>query len=368
MPELTKETVTEALSKVLDPEIKKDLVTLNMVRDIEVTGDKVKLTLVLTTTACPLKSQIQDDVTNACKSVGAKEVDMTTTAEVPQGRGLPEKKSIKGIKNIIAVASGKGGVGKSTTATNLAIALAQTGAAVGLMDSDVYGPSIPLMLGVHDRVRAAENGNMIPHEKHGIKMISIGFMLDEEKPVIWRGPMVMQLVTQFLMKVEWGELDYLVIDLPPGTGDAQLTLAQSVPVSGAVIVTTPQDVALIDARRAIRMFQEVGVPIAGVIENMSYFSCPHCNEKTNIFSHGGGEDTAKKYDVEFLGEIPLDIRIRECGDAGEPIVSAEPDSVHAKSFLSVAEKVAARISVIALTAPPAPEPENVVASGVQISQ
>lgn len=362
---LTIETVTEALSKVLDPEIKKDLVTLNMVRDIKVDGTKVSLNLVLTTTACPLKAEIQDDVTNAVKSAGAETVEIETTAEVPQGRGLPEKKALPGIKNIIAVASGKGGVGKSTVATNLAIALGQTGASVGLMDSDVYGPSIPLMMGVHEKVRAAENGNMIPHEKHGIKMISIGFMLDEEKPVIWRGPMVMQLVTQFLTKVEWGELDYLVIDLPPGTGDAQLTLAQSVPVSGAVIVTTPQDVALIDARRAIKMFEEVGVPIAGVIENMSYFSCPHCNERTDIFAHGGGEETSKKFDVQFLGEIPLDIKIRECGDGGEPIVSAQPDSEHAKSFHHIAELVAAKISVLALTGEPEPAPAQT--KGIQIS-
>ncbi len=346
---LNEKSVLDALSKVLDPEIKKDLVTLNMIRDVKVDGSKVSLNLVLTTTACPLKAQIQGEVTEAVKGAGAEEVEIETTAEVPQGRGLPEKKALPGIKNIIAVASGKGGVGKSTVATNLALALAKTGAKVGLMDSDVYGPSIPLMLGVHEKVRAAENGNMIPHERFGVKMISIGFMLDEEKPVIWRGPMVMQLVTQFLTKVEWGELDYLVIDLPPGTGDAQLTLAQTVPVSGAVIVTTPQDVALIDARRAIGMFHEVGIPVAGVIENMSYFSCPHCNERTDIFSHGGGEATAKKYEVEFLGEIPLDIRIRECGDGGEPIVSAEPDSVHTKSFMHIAEKVAAKISILALT-------------------
>lgn len=365
---LNEKSVLAELSKVLDPEIKKDLVTLNMVRDIKVDGTKVSLNLVLTTTACPLKAEIQNDVTNAVKKAGAETVEIETTAEVPQGKGLPDKKALPGIKNIIAVASGKGGVGKSTVATNLALALAKTGAAVGLMDSDVYGPSIPLMLGVHEKVRAAENGNMIPHEKYGVKMISIGFMLDEEKPVIWRGPMVMQLVTQFLTKVEWGELDYLVIDLPPGTGDAQLTLAQTVPVSASVIVTTPQDVALIDARRAIGMFNEVGIPVAGVIENMSYFSCPHCNERTDIFSHGGGEKTADKYGVEFLGEIPLDIRIRECGDAGEPIVSAEPDSPHTKSFMTVAEKVAAKISVLALTAEPVPEPAPAQTTGIQITQ
>ena len=261
-----------------------------------------------------------------------------------KGAGLPEKERIPGVGKTIAVASGKGGVGKSTVAVNLAVALAKGGARVGLLDTDLYGPSIPLMMGIHEELNVTKDERLIPLESHGVKLISVGFMLDEEQALIWRGPLIMQLIKQFLTQVEWGELDYLVIDLPPGTGDAQLTLVQTIPLDGALIVTTPQDVALIDARRAIQMFGEVKVPIVGIVENMSYFTCPHCNEKTEIFSSGGGEKTSERYDVPLLGKIPLDPVIREGGDAGTPIVEAEKDSPHAKIFMDISKAVASKLA------------------------
>ena len=347
---ITEAQVLEALKGVMDPELKKDLVSLNMIRNVKVEGPKVSFDLVLTTQACPLKKELESAAREAVKKIpGVEEVVVTVGAEVPKGKSLPQREPIKGVKNTIAVASGKGGVGKSTVAVNLALALAKTGAKVGILDTDIYGPSLPLMMGIHEPLRATKEEKLIPLYKYGIKMISIGFMLDEETPVIWRGPLVMQLVQQFLRDVLWGGLDYLVIDLPPGTGDAQLTLVQTIPLSGAVVVTTPQDVALIDARRAIKMFQEVKVPILGVIENMSYFICPHCHEKTEIFSHGGGEKTSERYNVPFLGKIPIDTAIREAGDSGDPIVHKSPDSPHAKAFMKIAEAVAGRISVLALT-------------------
>lgn len=261
-----------------------------------------------------------------------------------KGAGLPEKERIPGVGKTIAVASGKGGVGKSTISVNLAVALAKNGARVGLLDTDLYGPSIPLMMGINDDLNVTKDERLIPLESHGIKLISVGFMLDEEQALIWRGPLIMQLVKQFLTQVEWGELDYLVIDLPPGTGDTQLTLVQTIPLDGVLIVTTPQDVALIDARRAIKMFDEVKVPIVGIVENMSYFTCPHCNEKTEIFSSGGGKKTSERYDVPLLGKIPLDPIIREGGDNGTPIVEAQADSPHAKAFLDIAKSVADKLA------------------------
>ncbi|MBI5286960.1 MAG: Mrp/NBP35 family ATP-binding protein, partial [Deltaproteobacteria bacterium] len=272
-----------------------------------------------------------------------------TRAEVPTARKLPDRVASPVVKNIIAVASGKGGVGKSTVAVNLALALARSGAKVGLLDTDVYGPSIPLMMGTHEPIRVTPDRKMLPLENYGVKMLSIGFMLDDEKPVIWRGPLVMQAVKEFLTNVFWGELDYLVIDLPPGTGDAQLTLVQTVPLTGAIVVTTPQDVALIDARRAIKMFREVNTPILGVVENMSYFVCPHCGEKTEIFSQGGGEKTSQRYNVPFLGNVPIDPEIRVGGDSGRPIVVANPDSPQSQAFMKIGEAVASRISVLDMT-------------------
>ena len=253
----------------------------------------------------------------------------------PQAGG--GKLSLPGVKHIIAVASGKGGVGKSTTAVNLALALHANGLKVGLMDADVYGPSQPRMMGISGKPTSKDGKIMEPMQNYGIKVMSMGFLIEEETPMIWRGPMVMSAVTQMLRDVNWGDLDVLVCDLPPGTGDTQLTMAQNVPLSGAVIVSTPQDIALLDAKKGLNMFRKVDVPVLGIIENMSYFACPHCGEVTEIFAHGGARREAEKFGVEFLGEIPLDLAIRETSDAGTPIVVSQPESVHAKTYRAIAE-------------------------------
>ena len=344
---ITQASVLEALSKVMDPELGKDLVSLNMIKDIQIDGTKVAFRLVLTTPACPLRKELTDNSRNAVLAIpGVKEVVVDVTAEVPAAKKLPDKEPIPKVKNTIAVASGKGGVGKSTVAVNLALALGKSGAKVGLLDTDIYGPSIPMMMGIHKQLQTTPDEKILPISNYNIKLMSVGFMLDEETPLIWRGPMVMQIVKQFLTGVAWGELDYLVIDLPPGTGDAQLTLVQTIPLTGAVVVTTPQDVALIDARRAIKMFHEVKVPILGIVENMSYFQCPHCGEKTEIFSHGGGEKTSERYHVPLLGKIPIDPHIREGGDSGKPIVVADPASPQTEAFIKISQAVAAKISML----------------------
>lgn len=341
--------VLEALKKVQDPEIHKDIVSLGMVQDLEVKDGVVSLTVVLTTPACPLKKQIEDDVTAAVKKVsGVKEVKIKIDAEVRAGNIPPPGGRLAGVKNIIAVASGKGGVGKSTVAVNLAIALAQAGTQVGLLDADIYGPSIPTLMGLKDTPPLVDQKEkkIIPLEKYGIKTISIGYLMKESDAAIWRGPMVGRMLQQFVDDVKWGELDYLIIDLPPGTGDAQLSLTQLLPISGAVIVTTPQDIALADVVRGVTMFQKVQVPIIGVIENMSYFACPHCNERSEIFSHGGGKKKSEELKVPYLGEIPLDMATREGSDQGKPIVQAAPDSEQSKRFKDVAYHVAGQLSVV----------------------
>lgn len=345
--EITQASVLEALSKVMDPELGKDLVTLNMIKDIRIDVAKITFRLVLTTPACPLRKELTENSKNAVLAVpGVKEVVVERTAEVPSARKLPDKEPIPNVKNTIAVASGKGGVGKSTVAVNLALALSKSGAKVGLLDTDIYGPSIPMMMGIHKQLQTTQDKKILPISNYGIKLMSVGFMLDEEMPLVWRGPMVMQIVKQFLTGVAWGDLDYLVIDLPPGTGDAQLTLVQTIPLTGAIVVTTPQDVALIDARRAIKMFHEVKVPLLGIIENMSYFQCPHCGEKTEIFSHGGGEKTSQRYNVPLLGKIPIDTGIREGGDSGKPIVIFNPSSPQTETFIKISEAVASKISML----------------------
>ena len=342
--------VRKALEVVQDPELGRDLVSLGMIKDIQVRDSAVSFTLELTTPACPLKSELKKAAEEAVRSIsGVKDVQINLSARVPKGAGLPEKRQIPGVSNIIAVASGKGGVGKSTVAVNLAVALAQTGAQVGLLDADIYGPSIPIMMGVHEHP-TSDGKKLFPIERHGVKMMSIGFLVPQDTAVIWRGPIVMRAVEQLLYDVDWGTLDYLVVDLPPGTGDAQLTLAQKVPVMGAVIVTTPQDVALVDAAKGVNMFQELRVPILGIVENMSYFVCPHCEGRTDIFSHGGGSKVAETLGVPFLGEIPLSMDVRESGDRGVPIVEAEPESPQAEAFRKLAEKVAARVSIVDLCA------------------
>lgn len=255
-----------------------------------------------------------------------------------------DRAPIPGVRNILAVASGKGGVGKSTVAVNLALALAQKGNKVGICDADIYGPSMPMMLGIHEQPMMSPDQKILPVETSGLKVMSIGFLVETDTPIIWRGPMVMKMVTDFLTKVAWGDLDYLVLDLPPGTGDAQLTIVQTVPLTGAIIVTTPNDIALADARRGLAMFQKVSVPVLGIVENMSFFDCPHCHERTPIFDAGGGKRTADELKIPFLGEIPIDSKIRQGGDKGQPVVAASPDSSQAKGFVSLAEQVESQIS------------------------
>ncbi|MDI6809478.1 MAG: Mrp/NBP35 family ATP-binding protein [Candidatus Eisenbacteria bacterium] len=344
---MTEEKVREALSRVLDPELGKDLVSLGMIKDVSVDGSKVSFSLVLTTPACPLKSQLEQSARHAVLSLpGVKEVIMNVTSSVV-GRRIPEAEALlPGVKNIVAVASGKGGVGKSTVAVNIAVALAETGARVGLLDADIYGPTIPLLMGVNKQPEVRD-GKLIPVFHDGIHLMSLGFLLSDSSPVIWRGPLVAGAVKQLLGDVRWGELDYLIVDLPPGTGDAQLTLAQSVPLTGVVIVMTPQDVALVIASKALAMFRKMNVPVLGVVENMSYFICPECGKRSDIFNHGGGMEVSKKLGVSFLGEVPLESSICVDGDEGTPTVSSHPNSPQAEAFKNIACATAAQISMLA---------------------
>ncbi|WP_038038567.1 iron-sulfur cluster carrier protein ApbC [Thermorudis peleae] len=355
MTELTREQVIEALRPVYDPELRRSIVDLGMVKDVQIDQGCVRVHVELTTPACPLRAQIQRDVHAAIEQLpGVQQVEVTFGARVrAAGTGMPDRQPIPGVKNTIAVASGKGGVGKSTVAVNIAVALAQDGASVGLLDADVYGPSIPLMMGTRARPML-ENDKILPVEAYGLRIMSVGFILDPEKALIWRGPLVSQLVRQFLHDVVWGELDYLVIDLPPGTGDVQLTLVQQIPLSGAIIVTTPQDVALADAIKGLQMFREVKTPVLGIVENMSYFICPHCGERSDIFGTGGGRRTAERYDVPLLGEIPIDPLVREGGDTGQPIVLAAPESPTAQAFRDAARRAAGRLSIEAVRKPRRP--------------
>ncbi|UKO95974.1 Mrp/NBP35 family ATP-binding protein [Nostoc sp. UHCC 0870] len=352
---LDAQSVLEVLRPVQDPELRKSLVELNMIRNVKIASGKVSFTLVLTTPACPLREFIVEDCEKAVKQLpGVTDVSVDVTAETPQQKSLPDRNGVPGVKNIIAVSSGKGGVGKSTIAVNVAVALAQTGAKVGLLDADIYGPNDPTMLGLADAqivVRSTDKGEVLePAFNHGVKLVSMGFLIDRDQPVIWRGPMLNGVIRQFLYQVQWGELDYLIVDMPPGTGDAQLTLTQSVPMSGAVIVTTPQTVALLDSRKGLRMFQQMNVPVLGIIENMSYFIPPDMPDKQyDIFGSGGGSKTATELGVPLLGCVPLEIATRVGGDNGVPIVIANPDSVSAKALKAIALTIAGKVSVAALT-------------------
>jgi ATP-binding protein involved in chromosome partitioning len=342
---ITEQQILNALSKVDEPELHRDLVSLKMIKDIKVLNDAVNFTVVLTTPACPLRNQIEDEAKAAVAALGAKQVNIKWDANVPTDARISGKLNIP-VKSTIAVASGKGGVGKTTVSVNLAVALAQMGAQVGLMDADIYGPNIPIMMGINEQPHVTKDQRIIPLEAYGVKLMSMGFLVPPEQAVIWRGPMLHSAIRQFLSDVDWGELDYLVIDLPPGTGDAQLTLAQSVPLTGGVVVATPQDVALADVVKGIAMFQKLEVPVLGVVENMSYFLCPHCGERTDIFAHGGAAKMAAQYGVPFLGEIPLDVAIRVGGDTGKPVTAMQPDSAYAQAFKKIAQAVAAAVSVM----------------------
>jgi ATP-binding protein involved in chromosome partitioning len=347
---LTTEAVRQVLSTVKDPEIHRDLVSLGMIRDIRVEGSDVSFEVVLTTPACPLKSRIEQDCREALARLpGIGQVAVRMGWNVVASRGMTEPGGIPGVKNVIAVASGKGGVGKSTLSVNLAVALAEAGAKVGLLDADIYGPSIPLMMGIHTIPDITPERRIIPLEAHGVKLMSLGFLLpDPSAPVIWRGPMIAKALTQFLRDVLWGDLDYLLIDLPPGTGDAQLTLSQSLAMSGVVIVMTPQDLAMTIASKVLMMFRQMHVPILGIVENMSAFLCPACHQESQIFSQGGGRKASERLGVPLLGEIPLDGDLCEGGDDGWPILVRNPLSPIAEVFRRVAGKLACRVSVEAV--------------------
>lgn len=352
---LNSSAVLEVLRPVQDPELRKSLVELNMIRNVKIDSGKVSFTLVLTTPACPLREFIVEDCQKAVKQLpGVTDVAVDVTAETPQQKGLPDRTGIAGVKNIVAISSGKGGVGKSTVAVNVAVALAQLGAKVGLLDADIYGPNAPTMLGLeHAQVMVRQNGQaevLEPAFNHGVKLVSMGFLIDRDQPVIWRGPMLNGVIRQFLYQVQWGELDYLIVDMPPGTGDAQLTLTQAVPMAGAVIVSTPQNVALLDARKGLRMFQQMQVPILGIVENMSYFIPPDMPDKEyDIFGSGGGQKTAHELGVPLLGCVPLEISLREGGDRGIPIVVSQPESASALALTQIATAIAGKVSVAALT-------------------
>ncbi|MBA2519412.1 MAG: Mrp/NBP35 family ATP-binding protein [Chloroflexia bacterium] len=352
---VTRDGVLAALGEVREPEIGRGLVELRMVPTVEITGHDVALTVELLSPIAPYKATLEAEIRAALATLPAiGSVTVTWTTKVrASGGGKSDADPIKGVKNTIAVASGKGGVGKSTVAANLAVALARAGAAVGLLDADVYGPSMPLMMGQTSKP-LVRDGKIVPLEAHGVKVMSIGFLLDPEKALIWRGPLVAQLITQFLNDVIWGDLDYLVIDLPPGTGDVQLTLVQKIPISGAVIVTTPQAVALADAVKGLKMFQEVKTTVLGIVENMSGFTDPDTGKTTYIFGQGGGRRTAEQYEVPLLGEIPLEPAVREGGDSGVPVIIGHPDSPTAHAFTHLAERVAARLAVDAAVKPRKP--------------
>jgi ATP-binding protein involved in chromosome partitioning len=345
---VTREQVLEALKAVQDPDLRKDIVTLGFVKEVAIDGGDVRFTIELTTPACPVKDQLKAEAEERVRALaGVTSASATMTADV-RARGGFGKQAVPGIRNIVAVGAGKGGVGKSTTAVNLALALRETGARVGLMDTDVYGPNVPQMLGITGQPEVTDDKKMIPPEGHGLKAISMGMLVPADQPVIWRGPMLHGAVQQFMRDVVWGELDYLVVDLPPGTGDVALSMAQSVPMAGAVLVTTPQDVSVSDVRKAVGMFRQLNIPVLGVMENMSGFVCGHCGERTEIFGQGGGQRLATDMGITFLGGVPIDARVRSGGDEGKPILIAAPDSPVAESFRRVAKQVAAQISIQAM--------------------
>jgi ATP-binding protein involved in chromosome partitioning len=355
---LTQENILQALKVVQDPDLHRDIVALNFVKNLKITGNDVSFSLELTTPACPVRDQFKVDCERAIRSavsnVGKIEIQMTSNVATHENQ--QKELILPGVKNTIAVASGKGGVGKSTVAVNLAVSLAMDGAKVGLVDADVYGPSIPLMFGMNERPKVSEN-KLIPLERYGVKIMSIGFLVDPMQAVIWRGPMASGAVKQFMSDVNWGALDYLIFDLPPGTGDIQLTLVQTIPLTGAVIVTTPQDVALADARKGLVMFNKVNVPVLGIVENMSYYICSHCGHRENIFDSGGGSRTATELEVPFLGEIPIDTRIRVGGDQGTPIVVMDEKSQQAQTIRLIARNLAAQLSILHVSSSPSQKVE-----------
>ena len=341
--------VLEKLSTVIDPDLKKDIVSMGMIKDLELTDGNLKFTLELTTPACPFNVEIEDDVRKVIGEItDLKNFDMNVTAKVMEGRSLEDDTGMTSVKNIIGVASGKGGVGKSTVSLNLALALQQTGAKVGLLDADIYGPSIPLMLGMKDGFMEVEDNKLQPAEANGLKVVSFGFFAEQShQAAIYRGPIISGILKQFLVDTNWSDLDYLIVDLPPGTGDIPLTLAQTIPITGILVVTTPQDVASNVATKAIGMFEKLNVPILGVVENMSHFICPDCDNKHYIFGDGGAKKISEEYNMPFLGEIPLNSGIMSGSDLGKPIMITNPDSPSAIAFRTSAKNIAAQCSILA---------------------
>ena len=360
MSPITQEQVLEALKSVIDPDRKQDIVSLGMVTGLQVKDGHVAFAIEVDPergpSLEPLRKEAEETIFNMQGTISATVVLTAERAPQPDqghqghghghGHGGAEEPLMPGVKSIVAVASGKGGVGKSTTSVNLALALSSQGLKVGLLDADIYGPSIPRMLGISGQPESSDGKTLDPMENHGIKCMSIGFLVEEDTPMIWRGPMVMGALEQMMRDVNWGELDVLVVDMPPGTGDAQLTMAQRVPLTGSVIVSTPQDIALLDAKKGLNMFRKTEVPVFGIIENMSYFTCPSCGERTEIFSHGGARKVATQLGAEFLGEIPLDIKIRLTSDGGEPITASEPDGEHAKAYKAIAANIWSKVETL----------------------
>ncbi len=342
----TSDMILNALRAVQDPDLHRDIVSLGFVKDVKVCDGTAALTIELTTPACPVKDQLKEEARRIVAALpGIRTVNIAMTAQVRQSLGEKKGALIPGVRNVVPIASGKGGVGKSTVSANIAAALVRLGARVGLMDADVYGPSIPKILGVQSPPRQGEKGAIIPAEAHGIKVISMGFFMQEEEAVVWRGPMLHKVVNDFLGMVQWGELDYLIVDLPPGTGDIQLSLCQTIPLTGAAVVSTPQDVALRVAQKAISMFGKLNTPVLGMIENMSWYECSHCHQRDEIFGHGGARQAAERMGIPFLGEIPLSTSVRILSDQGRPVVVVDPDSSQAKAFMGIAEKLAAQVSI-----------------------
>jgi ATP-binding protein involved in chromosome partitioning len=342
---VTEGAVLEALKVVRDPDLNRDIVSLGFVKELQIHGEQVAFTIELTTPACPVKDQLRDQARAAVAELpGVSAVDVTMTASVRSVTPEAGRMPVPGVKNVIAVGAGKGGVGKTTVAVNVALALAARGGRVGMLDGDIYGPNVPIMLGIRTQL-AGEGNKIVPAEKYGLQVVSMGFLAGDESPVIWRGPMLHGIIQQFFREVRWDNLDYLVIDLPPGTGDVALSLSQTVPVAGAVVVTTPQTVSLADTRRAVAMYRKLRIPVIGLIENMSHFVCSGCGRESDIFGKGGGERLSEDVEVPFLGQIPLYEPIRVGGDTGVPIVLAEPESPVTDAFLTAAERVAAQVSI-----------------------
>jgi ATP-binding protein involved in chromosome partitioning len=352
---VTEAAVLDALRGVQDPDLRRDIVSLKFVKNVRIDGGRVSFSIELTTPACPVKDQMRDQaraVVAALPGVSQVEVEMTAqvrAAVTPDASRAP----VPGVKNIIAVGAGKGGVGKTTVAVNLAIALSQCGGRVGMIDGDVYGPNVPLMLGIQTQL-TTDGQKILPAEQYGIQIVSMGFLTGDDAPVIWRGPMLHGVIQQFFREVRWDEIDYLIVDMPPGTGDIALSLSQTVPVSGSVVVTTPQTVSVADTRRAVRMYQKLNIPTLGLIENMSHFICPSCQHETDIFGKGGGERLAQELSVPFIGRIPIYEPIRIGGDTGVPITIGDPKSVAAKAFRTAAEQLAAQLSIASYAKKPIP--------------